>query len=171
MRAKSYSRLALQAALKIAEEHGAETLLLDVFELKLPMYLPDEPIEAYPQEHHASIERLIEGCRRSTAMLWASPTYHGTVSGAVKNALDFIELMTDDDPPYLTGRAVGLITASDPLTYGAMINSVFEVRAWLSPGYVTVAEEHFDDDGVLINERVRRRMTRLISNLMRFEMV
>src|SRR5262245_29588375 len=112
MRAKSYSRMALQAALKIAEEHGAETALLDVFQLQLPMYLPDEPIEVYPEEHGPSISQLIEQCRRCTAMVWASPTYHGTVSGAVKNALDFIELMHEDDPPYLTGKPVGLITAS-----------------------------------------------------------
>lgn len=40
--------------------------------------------------------------------------YHGTISGAFKNALDWLYLLADRDPPYLTGevtRIAGLFAA------------------------------------------------------------
>ena len=41
-----------------------------------------------------------------------SPGYHGTVSGLVKNALDYLEELRGDQRPYLDGRAVGLIAVA-----------------------------------------------------------
>ncbi|MEU6574872.1 NAD(P)H-dependent oxidoreductase [Streptomyces sp. NPDC046805] len=31
--------------------------------------------------------------------MWSSPTYHGSVSGASKNAVDWLALLADHDPP------------------------------------------------------------------------
>ena len=42
----------------------------------------------------------------------ASPGYHGTVSGLVKNSLDYLEVLREDDRPYLDGRAVGVIAVA-----------------------------------------------------------
>ena len=77
----SRSRAALQVALEGAASAGAETRLLDLRELDLQMFNPeDEPTEA-------AIE-LIEVCHAADGMLWSSPMYQGTISGALKNALD-----------------------------------------------------------------------------------
>ena len=111
---------ALRAALELAAERGAQTELLDLNALDLPLFRPDQPINAYPAAHHGSIVRIIDACRRADALLWSSPTYHGTVSGAFKNALDFLELLRDEEPPYLQGKAVGLIAVSDTTTFAAM---------------------------------------------------
>jgi FMN reductase len=77
----SRSRAALVSALQGAAGAGAETELLDIRELNLPMYNPDDdaPTEA--------ATRLIESCHAADGMLWASPMYQGTISGALKNAL------------------------------------------------------------------------------------
>jgi FMN reductase len=40
------------------------------------------------------------------AMIWSSPTYHGSVSGSFKNALDWLILLAERDPPYLTNKPV-----------------------------------------------------------------
>jgi FMN reductase len=45
-------------------------------------------------------------------MIWSSPLYHGTVSGAFKNALDWLDLLSDRDPPFLTDKVIGLISAA-----------------------------------------------------------
>jgi len=37
--------------------------------------------------------------READAMLWATPTYHGTMSGALKNALDYMQLLAKDPAP------------------------------------------------------------------------
>ena len=168
MREKSYSRAALREVLRSAEAAGAATELLDVRELNLPMFVPDLPVEGYPSSQQANITRFIEACRRADVMIWASPTYHGALSGAVKNALDFMEFLSDDEPPYLQGRAVGLMTIPDSVTFAGMINAVHELRAWLAPTQVTLSRQHFTAELVLNDERTQRRLTRLIKELLDF---
>jgi len=168
LREKSYSRAALRETLRIAEVNGAATELLDVRELNLPMFVPDLPVQEYPAAHHAGINRLLETCRSADVMIWASPTYHGAVSGVFKNALDFLEFLADDQPPYLQGRAVGLITIPDPATFAGMIHAVHELRAWLAPPYVTLNRQNFTAELALTDERAQRRLTRLINELLDF---
>lgn len=168
LREQSYSRAALQAALAVAAQQGAATDLLDIRTLALPVFVPDQPLEAYQPEQHAGIARLVQACRQADALIWASPTYHGTVSGAFKNALDFLELTADDDPPYLSGRAVGLIAVSDARTFGAMVDSVHELRAWLAPTQVATSGRDFDAALGLVNERLARRLARLVDELLGF---
>ncbi|MDP9302859.1 MAG: NAD(P)H-dependent oxidoreductase [Actinomycetota bacterium] len=67
----STSRAALVAALEGAASAGAETELLDIRELDLPMYNSDED---QPTE---SAARLIESCHAADGMLWSSPMYQG----------------------------------------------------------------------------------------------
>ncbi len=168
LRENSRTRAALHTALGIAQAHGANIELLDLRELDLPMYVPDWAIEEYPPHQRASLTRFIDTCRRADAMLWASPTYHGTISGVLKNALDHIELMSDDTPPYLQGRAVGLIAVADSLTFGAMANAVYELRAWLAPTRVTLSRADFDANFRLANPRAERHLARLVDELLEF---
>lgn len=168
LRERSYSRAALREVLRIAAEHGAHTELLDLRELNLPMFVPGRAPESYPIEQCQAVTRLIEGCRRAQAMVWASPAYHGTISGVLKNALDFIELMSDDEPAYLSGKAVGLIAINDSKTFGAMSNAVHELRAWLAPTHVQLGKADFDGDLRLTSERAIRRITRLVWELIEF---
>ena len=79
----SRSRAALRVALAGAEETGAETELLDLRELDLPMYSPGA--EPGPEATH-----LIEACYSADGLVWSSPMYQGTISGAFKNALDWL---------------------------------------------------------------------------------
>src|SRR6266550_468242 len=82
----SRSRAALVAALEGAAAAGARTELLDIRELDLPMYNPDEdrPTEA--------AARVLESCHAADGMVWSSPMYQGSISGALKNALDWLHL-------------------------------------------------------------------------------
>ena len=168
LRERSYSRAALREALRLAAEQGAQTELLDLRELNLPMFVPGYSIEDYPDEHRPAIARLVEGCRRATAMMWASPAYHGTVSGVFKNAVDYVELLSDDRPGYLDGRAVGLIAINDSKTFAAMSNAVHELRAWLAPTHVQLSKHDFDSDMRLSSERAIRQVGRLVGELIHF---
>jgi FMN reductase len=101
-------------------------------------------------------------------MVWSSPTYHGTISGAFKNALDFMEFLADDQPAYLQGRAAGLIAIPDSTTFTAMINAVHELRAWLAPTQVVLSKQDFSPELTLNSERAQRRLARLAGELMDF---
>lgn len=168
LREQSYSRAAVQTALGIAAASGVETSMLDLRALNLPMFIPDCPLDGYPLEHQPAITRLIEECRRASAMVWASPAYHGTVSGIFKNAIDFIELLSDAQPAYLTGKAVGLIAINDSKTFSAMSNSVHELHAWLAPTHVQLGKSDFDGDLQLTSASGVRRITRLVNELLQF---
>jgi FMN reductase len=103
MSENSTSRIALQAALRIAEASGATTVLADVRDLDLPFYNPEWTTENFPNR----LTDLLDEVRRADAYIICSPDYHFTVSGAVKNVLDVFSLL--DPPNYLAGKPVGLM--------------------------------------------------------------
>src|SRR5690606_10756633 len=84
-------------------ECGAEAVVLAGGDLTLPMYAPENPTRS------DKAMKLIEEVRRADALIIAGYGYHGALSGMLKNALDYIEDMSQDSPPYLQDRAVGLI--------------------------------------------------------------
>ncbi len=75
LRAESTSRTALQTALDGAAASGAEVELLAIRDLGLPLYTAEHGI---PQAAHEFAEAVYRG----DAMIWSSPTYQGSVSGA-----------------------------------------------------------------------------------------
>jgi FMN reductase len=105
MRANSQSLMVLKAALSLAENAGAQTVLADVRALDLPLYDPDRPLDSYP----ATLSWLIQEARAADAYMLCSPTYHGTISGSLKNVLDALEFLGQDTPPYFGHKVVGLI--------------------------------------------------------------
>src|SRR6185436_15783546 len=97
----SKSRAALSRAVA-----GAETELLDLRELGLPMYNSDDA------EPGQAASRLIESCYAADGLIWSSPLYQGTISGALKNALDWLHLLGSREPSYLHDKVIGLISAA-----------------------------------------------------------
>src|SRR5438552_11928444 len=110
LREGSHSLAGLRLALAAAEASGAEIRLIDLNQLPLPLYRPDltSPRD-YAPEAAAPIERLLAGARWADGMLWASPSYHGSLSGAVQNALDFLQFLSTDDPTFVYGKVVGAV--------------------------------------------------------------
>ena len=104
----SASLLTLRVALQGAASVGAETELLDIRSLDLPMYTPD----TVPT---AAVQRLVDTVGPAHGMIWSSPVYHGSISGAFKNVLDWMELLNKHEPAYLTNKVVGLIATAGML--------------------------------------------------------
>src|SRR5579863_2928641 len=69
----------------------------------------------------------------------ARPPITTASAAALKNALDFLELTANDDPPYLGGRLVGLVAASSgPIAAVQAINAMEQIVHALR-GYVVPA--------------------------------
>lgn len=108
IRAGSSTEKALVCALKQAEALGAETRLLGgEFLGGLPIFDPR------PGESTAAQLELADAIRAADGVIVASPGYHGSISGVIKNALDTLELTRSDPAPYLTAKPVGTIITAD----------------------------------------------------------
>jgi FMN reductase len=105
LREESTSRTALQVALEGAAASGAGVELIWVRDLDLPLYTAEH---APPPDAH----RLAETVYNADALIWSCPTYHGSVSGSFKNALDWLILLAENDPPYLSNKPIGLVTTA-----------------------------------------------------------
>jgi FMN reductase len=155
VRTPSSSERALSLALAAAEAAGARTLMIGGELLaKLPIYNPNDAEE--PAERSA----LVEAVREADGLIVATPGYHGSLSGLLKNALDSLEPLRDDARPYLDGRAVGCIVVADGWqacgsALAALRSIVHALRGWPTPLGATInsALKPFDDDGTLKDPR------------------
>jgi FMN reductase len=98
----------------------------------LPIFEPQSPIRT------PDARRFLQAVRAADGVLVASPGYHGGLSGVVKNALDFLEDLRDDDRPYLDGRAVGCIVTAFgwqacTTTLVSLRTIVHALRGWPTP--------------------------------------
>jgi FMN reductase len=163
----SRSRAALQVALAGAAAARAETTLLDLRELDLPMFNPDA------QQPTPAARELIDACHAADGLLWSSPLYQGTISGAFKNALDWLRLLGDREPPFLHDKVVGLISAAGGTQGLQAINTmefaIRALRAWAVPYVVPVAAAAsvFDQEGRLHDQAVEQQLRTLGGEVVR----
>jgi FMN reductase len=133
VRAGSTTERALAVALKAAEAAGAETRLLGgQFLSRLPIFDP-RPSGPTPEQ-----AELAEAVRAADGIIVASPGYHGSISGVMKNALDTLELTRDDAAPYFQGKPVGTIITADGwqaagTTLMALRAIIHALRGWPTP--------------------------------------
>src|SRR5919204_1135708 len=164
----SRSRAPRRVGLEGAADGGAETTLRDLRELALPMYNPDDENE--PPE---SAARLIESCYAADGMLWSSPMYQGTISGAFKNALDWLHALGAREPPFLHDEVIGLISAAGGTQGLQAINTMeFAVRAlrgWAVPYVIPVASAFrvFDSEGRVTDDGVELQLRTLGAEVVR----
>jgi FMN reductase len=168
LREASSSRAALAAAIEGAAAAGAAAQLLDLRELRLPMYSPE--LEAEPP---ASVQKLIDTCYAADGMLWSSPMYNGSVSGSFKNAIDWLHMLGTREPPYLHDEVIGLISAAGGTQGMQVVNtmefSVRSLRGWAVPYVVPVpqATHVFAESGAVQDELVEQQLRLLGEEVVR----
>jgi FMN reductase len=165
----SSTEQALRCALDAARAHGAETALIAGPELVLPMFAPESPART------PEAGRLIELLRRSDGVLLASPGYHGSISGLLKNALDYTEDMRGDARSYFDGRAVGCIVSAAGWqavgsTLAAMRSIVHALRGWPTPLGVGInsTTKCFAPDGSCLDEAVAGQLRMMAGQVVEF---
>ena len=159
VRGSSTTDSVLRMALAAAADGGARTLHLGGPELNLPMYTPEG------DKRTAAAKRLIAELRKADGIILGSPSYHGSVSGLVKNALDYVEDLRDEPAPYFDGRAVGCIAVASGWhgamsTLDTMRSIIHALRGWPTPlGVpVVVPQPLFDADGACLVPKVKEQI-------------
>ncbi|MBL8164076.1 MAG: NAD(P)H-dependent oxidoreductase [Anaerolineae bacterium] len=160
----SNSLRALRFALDAATSYGATIDLLDLRQLDLPMYDPDRELNDYPPQ----VVRFVRALHRADGLLISTAAYHGTLAGVTKNALDYLEFLSDHPRPYLLNKPVGLIATAggdlaDVNSINALVHVVHSLRGLALPLSVPIhnASKAFDADGQIVNDKVRTRLSQL----------
>ena len=148
VRADSYSSRLADIVLAVAREHGAETRLIELNALDLPTYNPDNE-----SMDHAGLRAATEAVNWADAFLLASPDYHGSMSGVMKNFLDFYWAE-------FAGKLFGYVCASHEKGLTVMEHmrtSVRQCYGWSLPYGVSVyGEKDFDSSDQLVSQVARR---------------
>ncbi|TXC64873.1 NAD(P)H-dependent oxidoreductase [Sphingosinicella ginsenosidimutans] len=127
--ANSTTERAIARVLAHAEGRGARTALFAGRDIDLPMYAPGEA------NRTQAAERMVAALRRADGVVIGSPGYHGSVSGLVKNALDYVEDLARDSRPYFTGRPIACVATGAGwqganMTLQALRSIAHALRGW-----------------------------------------
>lgn len=132
LRPESATGRLLAATLEMAAARGARTTLLTGEAIAFPHYEPGNV------EGNEAVGRYLEALHTADAVIVGSPGYHGTLSGLVKTALDYVEALSKDERPYLDGLPVGLIATAAGWqaavsTLQALRTITHALRGWPTP--------------------------------------
>ncbi|GAB4578658.1 MAG: NAD(P)H-dependent oxidoreductase [Anaerolineales bacterium] len=155
LRPGSLTRFATHIALEGAQEFGAQTELLDLNDFNLPFCDGKKPDALLPE----GVRQLRAKIRGSQGIILATPQYHGSFSGVLKNALDWMGFAEFE------GKMIGLIGVAGGST-GAMdaLNGLRAIgralHAWVIPEQVSIAESRnqFNPDGSVKDPRLDARL-------------
>ena len=161
LKAGSGSLSALKTVLAAAAAAGAETELLALHESGLPFFDPAKELKDYP----VAVPAFLDAARRADGIVWCSPAYHGTVSGAIKNALDFLEFLSKDPVPYITDKPVALISVSGGAqaavnTVNALAHVAQALRGIVVPmqAPIVTTGQTFDKEGRFSDAKMHARL-------------
>jgi FMN reductase len=169
LRANSSTERALRYCMAAVERQGGRTRLFAGKDIDLPMYAPHE------LERTQKAAELVGALREADAVVVASPGYHGSVSGLIKNALDYFEDLREDPRVYLDNTPFGCITcaygwqaAVGTLTHLRSIGHA--LRAWPTPLGVAInsADQIWDEAGELIDETTKTQLDLLATQVLTF---
>ncbi len=164
MSRESRTRTALSVALEGASEFEVETRLIELYDYDLVILGSVAP-EDYPPD----VSRFRQEVEGAHGILVATPEYYGSLTGALKNALDLI------GADALRGKIVGLIGVAGGDT-GA-INSLNTMRiicrnlhCWALPQEVSIANSSsaISTDGAIADPALQERLLEIGRNVARF---
>jgi chromate reductase len=163
LRAGSYNSAALRAAQALAPE-GVQFEFAEIGDL--PLYDDDQRHQAFPP----AVLRLEQQIRSADAVLFASPEYNYSISGVLKNAIDWLSRL--DHQPF-AGKAAGIIGASGGLLGTAraqyhlrQIGVFLDLRFMNRPEVmIGGAQNRFDSSGTLTDAATREILAKFVAAL------
>jgi len=157
MRKNSFSTKALRNILEIITvKYNTEARLVNLLESVLPMYKPGSKIE------DNNVRKITSDVNWANVFVLASPDYHGSMSGAMKNFLDFFW-------KEFSGKTFGYIVSSHEkglTVMDQMRTAVRQCYAWSLPYGISINErEDFDSERQIVSKKLQARMEMLSRDL------
>jgi FMN reductase len=153
-RASSYSTRALNIALEHAKAQGADVRLLELGKTVIPQYNPGKG-------ESKELQEAAEAVSWADAFILASPDYHGSMSGTLKNFLDYFY-------EEFAGKVFGYVVASHEkglTVMDQMRTAVRQCYGWSMPYGVSVSGEQDFKAGEIANDRIAKRVKMMSRDL------
>ena len=163
IRKDSYNLKLLNIAKLIAEQSGARAITADLKTFNLPPYNFDVESAGFPD----SVIELSNLVKASDVLLIASPEYNYSVSGVLKNAIDWVSRIRPN--PFsgkvaaIFGASTGLIGTARGQHHLRQILTTINVFILPQPQvHVALAESAFEADGTLKNKTAENQLKELL---------
>ena len=150
----------LEIVLRECENLGAETLVWDHGKRPLPL------VGAEGSSDDSNVKDFQEMAISADAFVLSSPEYHGTMSGVMKNSLDWLY------SKHTSGKVFGLVSTLGGQTSNNTLNhmriAARWIHGWVIPEQVAVPhiKSAFDEDGNLQSADINDRVLSISSSLM-----
>lgn len=158
MREGSYGTRTLKIALDRMEKLQAETHLLDLRKVKMPTFNPNSSVQSGKR-----IREVTEEVNWADVFILATPDYHGSMSGPMKNFLDHYW-------QEFAGKTFGYICTSHEkglTVMDQMRTAVRQCYGWSLPYGISVnGEEDFNESGEMVNSLLTKRLRMLARDLL-----
>lgn len=150
------------------KELGADVYVSDVRALDLPLF----SYKGLLSMKNRKFSELVTKIKEADGFVFASPEYHGSVSSAFKNVIDYLEILSKETHPYLSLKPVGCIALGGAenagyATLNTMISIVHNLRGVAAPNSLAIGygSSLFDSNGKLKSEPLIKRINRLIEEV------
>ena len=167
-RTGSFNKQLLAIAADAARAAGADVTVVDLRDLALPLFDQDLEDASGLPEGAKKFKALL---RANDGFLIASPEYNSSITGVLKNAIDWASRAeSDDEPPLVAyhGKTAALLAASPGALGG--LRGLVHLRSILGnigvlvlPDQVAISKAHeaFDAAGHLKDERKAGQVAKL----------
>lgn len=163
LRKNSFNSLLLRAGSALIENSAS----LEIYGLAdIPLYNEDVERESRP----GPVQSWLDAIEASEAILFATPEYNHSVSGVLKNAIDWASRPAFQS--VLVNKPTGILSVSMSPVGGARAQAHLRdilastlTPVYLAPDYLLpMAQDAFDVDGMLNDEAAERRLRRYMND-------
>lgn len=149
MRKDSFSTETLKIILTKVNKNGGDTRLLNLYSNPLPIYTAEF------NEKLGGIQYAVESVNWADAIILATPDYHGSMAGSLKNFLDYFWAE-------FAGKTFGYICSSHEkglTVMDQMRTAIRQCYGWSLPYGISInSSQDFNKDREIINERLLGRL-------------
>ncbi len=153
-----------QHIIELFEKQGVETKAIHLGEKNIPMlHFQFDQIEN-------QVHDFCNTLRDYDYHIWLSPLYHGGIPGIFKNALDWLEITSKEDRPYLTKHKIAFVSWGDGLkvSQGILMMDLIakSLRAETNTFSIPILrKELFEEDQERLKENYQANFDYLVNDM------
>ena len=160
LRKNSSSNKLLKMVLDKSQRYGANTSIIELSKINFPIFNPNKP-----NEISKDIKKINEQIINADAFILATPDYHGSMSGGMKNFLDYYWYE-------FSGKIFGYIVSSHEKGLTVMDHMRTAIRqcyGWSLPYGLSINTEYdLDEHSNVNNPKLLQRMENMSRDIVTY---